>query len=324
MSSLLATQPKVQAVHANEVNLPEGFGILEVWQLPELRSLDYCGYISYAEWTKIIQQCPKLSDVAFTEWSRRPSIPQNLTPLPAPSLLRLKLAEFWSFTLSTAIMQSIKAPHLKALDLDVASESQHEEARSAFHLLAECSPHLESLTLRTRIKLGVENLAAFRSLRCLHLVDGTTICELDDSDVESLCRDLPNLLEFHLDCPAISFRGDYVKTTPKSLNSFARHCRDLISLALPVTATNPEDFVGSILTELEAFGENLSSLEFTTLALLASQTKDFVSFLLVQCPELTDLKIRVLKITDRQISRSTVEGMSDEMETAFFQAQRAL
>ncbi|KAG9048495.1 hypothetical protein FS837_012751 [Tulasnella sp. UAMH 9824] len=337
LTSLLVAHPQVQEVTAFQDRLPATVGIPEFWLLPNLLSLTYSGFISYGEWAKVIQECRVLNEVRLAGYTRQP-IPLNPPSISTRSLRRLNLRESSSFELNIAILESTDAPHLMALDVGVAPYCEEEEedaeeeaehpsasrARSAFRLLAKRSQKLKSLVISTSIKLGAEILAAFSSLTRLRISDSTLGCQLDDSGVELLCRSLPNLGEFYLSYWPHSEDGGHTKITPKSLGYFSRHCQDLTSLGLPVTATKPEDFVGSILTELVAFREKFQRLEFTTLTLLADRTKDFVSFLIVQCPRLTLLAIHRLGIPDREVSDLTREDMEFEIEDAYFRAQVAL
>ncbi|KAG8926927.1 hypothetical protein FRC01_008204 [Tulasnella sp. 417] len=327
LSSFLEAHPQLQDVTAYEGNLPKGNGIPEFWQLKDLRSLNYQGWITLEEWIKLIQECPRLNDVRLDGF-----IPDVIPPNPglhlAPALRRLTLGEDASFDLTVSILESIEAPHLIALDFDAEPDrldgrTEHpseSRARSAFRLLAQRSRDLKSLNFNTMLVLRAEVLAAFSSLRRLRVREYTPGCQLDDSSVELLCRSLPQLWEFHWSY----FDEDYAKITPKSFGSFARHCPDLAHLALPVTATRPEDFAGSTLRGLVAFRETLRRLEFIPLTLLADHTKDFVSFLIVQCPNLTKLDISELNIADREIPSSALIHMQYDMRDAYFQAQLVL
>ncbi|KIO33734.1 hypothetical protein M407DRAFT_229575 [Tulasnella calospora MUT 4182] len=328
LSNLLATQPQVQVIVANELDLPEGLGIPQFWRLPELCSLTYCGHITYEEWTDLIQGCPQLNAVVL-KGDARGTIPPNPNTLSAPSLRQLNLAEFTSFDLTIAIMESIDAPHLIALNFEATPRHRAEElehssanrARSAFRLVAERSQRLDYLTVSTSIKLGVKFQAAFCSLRTLNVVDWPPGYQLDDSDVELLSCSLPNLRRFHLEYafPYLVSKEE-IKTTPRALNSFARHCTNLTHLGLPLSATKPRDFVGRILTELVAFRENFKHLVLPILDLRADLTEQFVSFLIVQCPRLTDIEI-TLRIVDRQVSLLDLYNIQQKIERTYFQGQ---
>ncbi|KAG8961913.1 hypothetical protein FRC00_010880 [Tulasnella sp. 408] len=327
LSGLLATHPQLQNVTANENYLPAIASIRspEFWQLPDLRSLGYNGYFAYEEWAKLIQECPNLNEVQLTGNTSRP-IPPNPPSVFAPLLHRLNLVDFWSYDLTIAILESTDAPQLIALSAKIQPQGlngkmEHPSptrARSTFRLLAERSQNLESLTLNTSIELGVTILTAFRSLRRLRITDSYPGCQLDDRGVESLCRSLPNLKEFHLDySPSRFVDGDYARITPKSFGFFVKHCTFLTYLGLPVTATESDDFVGCILTDLAAFGENLTYLELTTLTLFARRTNDFVSFLVVQCPKLVGLHISRVKVVDRQVSDLILKQIAANMVDSF-------
>ncbi|KAG8926926.1 hypothetical protein FRC01_008203 [Tulasnella sp. 417] len=330
LSSLLLAHPQIQDVAAIEDHRPESTGTPEFWRLPDLRSLRYDGRISYEEWTKLIQGCPKLDRLELKGCSRA-SNPTNRDPLLAPSLRELTLPDFWSSDLTIAILGSTNAPHLRALYLDgearrLKEEKEHpnaSRARTALRMVAERSKRLEILYVQTSIELGVEFLAAFSSLKRLRVTDTTPDYQMNDSDIESLCPSLPLLSNFDLYC-SLPRDGDCPKITPKSFGSFARHCKQLASLGLPVAATNPEDYAGSILTELVPFGENLKHLSLTTLAILADRQRDFVSFLIVQCPKLTSLSFFIFKITDQKVSTYNIRFMIMGMRNAYFKAQAAL
>ncbi|KAG9048496.1 hypothetical protein FS837_012752 [Tulasnella sp. UAMH 9824] len=335
LTSLLAAHPQIQEFTVLQDHAPARVAIPEFWMLPNLHSSAYSGFISYGEWAKVIQGCRALNEVRLAGDTRQP-VPLNPSSISTRSLRRLNLGEFWSIELNIAILESTDAPHLMALDIDIAPIREEEEeeaehpsatrARAAFRLLAKRSQNMKSLVLSTSVKLGAEILGAFSSLRSLRIFDDIPGCQLDDSGVESLCRSLPNLREFHLvyDHGSYSEDGDYAKITPKSFGSFSRRRQDLTYLGLPITATKPEDFVGSILTELVAFREKFQRLEFTTLILLADRMRDFVSFLIFQCPKLTVLVIERLEIADREISDSILADMEDELKDAYFRAQAAL
>ncbi|KAG8926925.1 hypothetical protein FRC01_008202 [Tulasnella sp. 417] len=331
LSSLLEAHPQLQHVTAYEGNLPEGSRIAEFWRLTDLRSLKYEGNITPGEWIKLIQECPRLNEVTI-EGNIPDASPPNLGPHLAPSLRRLSLTELAFLDPAISMLESIEAPHLVALDfdaelqrLDGATEQRSaSRARSAFRLLAERSKYLESLTLVASIEIGVENLGAFRSLRRLRVTDRTPGCQLDDSGMDSLCRSLPNLREFYLRyAPLHGPERNHARTTPKSLGSFSRYCKDITYLGLPVTATNTNDFVGSILTQLVAFPEILERLVLSALILPSDRTKDFVSFLTVQCPKLTYLDIYDVEISDQMVSRSTLMDIKYEMEVAYFRSRVA-
>lgn len=326
LSGLLATHPQLQNVAATDNYLPANASIRspEFWQLPDLRSLSYHGCFAYEEWTKLIQACPNLNEVRLAGNTFRP-IPPNPPFVLVPSLHRLNLVDFWSYDLTIAILESTDAPQLIALSAKIQPQGlngkmEHPSAtrtRATFRLLAERSQHLESLTLNTSIELGVTILTAFRSLTRLRITDSYPGCQLDDRGVESFCRSLPNLKEFHLDYSPRFGSGGYARITPKSFGSFVKHCTVLTYLGLPVTATESDDFVGSILIDLVAFGENLTYLELTTLTLFAGRTKDFVSFLVVQCPKLVGLHISRVEIADREVSDFISEHMAGNMVDSF-------
>ncbi|KAG8898836.1 hypothetical protein FRC01_010748, partial [Tulasnella sp. 417] len=331
LSSLLEAHPQLQHVTACEGNMPEGRRIPEFWRLTDLRSLYYEGNITLEEWIKLIQECPRLNKVTI-EANIPDASPPNPGPHLAPSLRRLSITEFALLDPAISMLETIEAPHLEALDfdtqlepLDGATEQRSaSRARSAFRLLAERSKNLESLMLVAWIEIGVENLVAFRSLRRLQVTDRTPGCQLDDSGMDSLCRSLPNLREFYLEyTPPHGTERNHAKTTPKSLGSFSRHCKDITYLGLPVTATNPNDFVGSILTELVAFREILERLVLSALILPRDRTKDFVSFLTVQCPKLTYLDIFDVQISDQLVSRSALVRIKLEIEGAYFRSRVA-
>lgn len=146
LSRLLAAHTQIQEVTAFENSLPESVGVPEFWRLPNLRSLAYSGFISYEEWVKVIQECPVLNEVQLIGHTRCP-VPRNPPAIHTLSLRRLNLVEFASFDLTIAILESIDAPHLMALDFDVEAprefgEGEHpsaDRARSALRLLAKRS-----------------------------------------------------------------------------------------------------------------------------------------------------------------------------------------
>ncbi|KAG8954865.1 hypothetical protein FRC04_010348 [Tulasnella sp. 424] len=331
LSSLFATQSQVQFVTADEMTWP-GSGSPEFWQLPELVSFRYKGHLSPENWAEIIQKCPKLDSVTL-EGTALGSEPPNLPSLSAPALRRLNMEAFKSLELTISILESTNMPRLTTLDLELRHRTLHDapehqcapRARSAFGLLAERSQSLESLTLDTSIRLGVEILGAFRSLRKLDIVDRTPGCQLDDRDVKSLCLSLPSLRRFHLEynlrLPRLLCEDD-VKITPRSLGYFARHCTDLTYLGLPIAATNPEDFVGPVLAELVTFRGTLEYLALTPVTLFTGRAKDFASFLLIQCPKLTGLNI-YLDIPDFWTADYGLDVIEQEIRDIYFNGQSA-
>ncbi|KAG8961916.1 hypothetical protein FRC00_010883, partial [Tulasnella sp. 408] len=324
LTSLLTAHPQVQNVTVHGGHPPKSVGIPEFWRLPNLRSLAYSGCVAYEEWTKFIQECPMLNVVRLVGDTRDP-VPPNPPSISARSLRRLNLEYFTSFDLTIAILESIDARDLMELDVRAAPDRENtvaehpsaERARSAFRVLAKRSQHLESMTVNASIKLGAEILAVFSSLRDLTITDRTPGCQLDDDGVELLCRSLRNLRKFHLTYyPHPEDREANI--TPKSFGSFSRHCQDLTDLGIPVTATNPEDFVGPILTELMPFRENLKSLTFEPLLAASDCTGDIISFLIVQCPHLTDLDMSSLEIVDLEVPNYILRNLAREMEHSYF------
>ncbi|KAG8939843.1 hypothetical protein FRC00_013487, partial [Tulasnella sp. 408] len=329
LSSLLATQSQVQSIAADEMAVP-GLGLPEVWQAPELRSLAYNGAFTIGDWAKLIQNCQNLDSVTFEGFTFGTIAPNPTASLPAPSLRRLDLAGLDSSDITIDILESTIAPQLMELDVTLdpvplfdalQEDPSAPRARSAFRLLAERSHCLESLALATSITLRAKVLAAFRSLRSLDIHDWTPGCQLDDSDIHSLCHSLPKLRRFYLEYN-ISRRPLSVDTkiTPKSFGFFARYTTELTYLGLPVNAAKPEDFTGSILTELVPFQKNLKHLTLTPLTLFADRTKDVVSFLLVQCPNLTELDI-YLDVAHSWTSVPDLIRIEREMRSTYFQRQ---
>ncbi|KAG8954866.1 hypothetical protein FRC04_010349 [Tulasnella sp. 424] len=330
LSSLLATQSQVQFVTADEMTLP-GLGSPEFWQLPELVSFEYKGHFAPDNWAEIIQKCPKLESVTL-KGTPLGSNPPTLPSSSAPALRWLDMEFFESFELTILILESTSMPRLTTLVLDLRHETRLDavehpwapRARSAFRLLAERSQRLESLALDTSVRLGVEILGAFRTLRTLNIVDRTAGCQLDDRDVESLCRSLPSLKIFHLEYKLSEyFAGENnAKITPRSLGCFARHCTDLEYLGLPISATDPEDFVGPILAELVPFRGTLEHLALTPITLDSKRAEYFVSFLLIQCPKLTRLDVDI-DMPDFWTTVYMSSWVEQEMRDTYFNRQSA-
>ncbi|KAG8926928.1 hypothetical protein FRC01_008205 [Tulasnella sp. 417] len=325
ISKLFATQSQVQFLAADELTTP-GLGSPEFWLLPGLRSLAYKGHLTFGDWANLIQNCPDLDSIAFEGSALGSNLPSP-APLHAPSLRRLDLTAFESPDIVLFILESTNAPQLTALDLFLDLEPEHtavehpstSRLRAAFRVLSERGCCLESLALGTSINLGGETLAAFRRLKSLDIRDWTSSCQLDDGDIDLLCHSLTELRRFYLEYNLFrSASTVYANITPRSFGSFARHCTELTYLGLPVTAANPDDFIDTSFTELVPFRNNLRDLALTPLTLFVDKTNDFVSFLLVQCPNLGRLDIH-LNAAHSWPSVSTLTRIERDMTIDYFQ-----